>query len=339
MVSSSLGPKARSELGFINAANSGVSAIQLDTKTVAVSAAMTGTSLASVATTPDWMNPLNSTSTSAGAADLSPSPSAVGPAGTPAADLLKTPEGKEKLFVLHSGLNDPENSGANGVKAGLLARGIPEDRILILPNEFPSLKGGIKANLNNFSAFGETNSEESKQAYARMESMIAAKGLDPSKVAVTMIGHSAGGQASFGMAEVDKTQRKMVDQIITLGSPILNNAVDPNVKITSIDSKEDPIVRVTTGPLARLLGRVVLGDAQQRLPDNLDANDRIIEVKNLDHRGYYQDPNTMAMVADIALGRAPQQPLAATGDGKTFTAPGPSEKPPFFKTLASHLFA
>lgn len=263
------------------------------------------------------------------------------PPSTPSSSLLKTTDGKDKVFVLHSGLNDGKNEGANSVRDGLLARGVPADRIIILPNPFgrDAKQGGFRENLKSFGEFGKSNSDSAKMHYSRVEMEMMTRGIDPAKASVTLIGHSAGGQASLGIAEVDKTRQRMVDQVITLGSPILKNAADPKVKITSLDSGTDPIVRLTTGPLSKLIGRRFLPETQQRLPMNLDANDRIIKIPNLDHRGYYQDPNTMAMVADIALGRNPQQALAQTDNPNTFEAPGPSEKPPFFKSLLSHLKA
>jgi hypothetical protein len=263
------------------------------------------------------------------------------PPNTLSSSLLKTPEGKDKVFVLHSGLNDGKNEGANSVREGLLARGVPADRIIILPNPFgrEAKQGGLRENLKSFGEFGKSNSDSAKIHYSRVEMEMMARGLDPARASVTLIGHSAGGQASLGVAEVDKNRQRMVDQVITLGSPILKNAADPKVKITSLDSGTDPIVRLTTGPLSKLIGRRFLPETQQRLPMNLDGNDRIIKIPNLDHRGYYQDPNTMAMVADIALGRNPQQALAQTSQPNTFEAPGPSEKPEFFKSLLSHLKA
>ncbi|MBY0402894.1 MAG: hypothetical protein K2X66_03290, partial [Cyanobacteria bacterium] len=232
-----------------------------------------------------------------------PSTPGVPPGPTAAAasvgDPLKTPEGKDKVYVLHSGLNDPENSGAMGIRAGLLAKGIPDERIVILPNEFPSFKDtkGIRRNLENFGEFGKSDSAQAQKAYEQMQALIAQKGLDPKAVSVTMVSHSGGGQASFGMAEIDKKTNNEIDQIITLGSPILKNNVDPRVKVTSVISPEDPIVRLTTGGLARLLGPALTGGKPKAVADNLDSNDKVIEIPNLEHHAYFRDPGIMNMVA------------------------------------------
>jgi hypothetical protein len=276
----------------------------------------------------------NQTATTPG---TSPGPTA---AAASVGDPLKTPEGKDKVYVLHSGLNDPENSGAMGIRAGLLAKGIPDERIVILPNEFPSFKDtkGIRRNLQNFGEFGKSDSAQAQKAYEQMQALIAQKGLDPNAVSVTMVSHSGGGQASFGMAEIDKKTNNKIDQIITLGSPILTNNVDPRVKVTSVISPEDPIVRLTTGGLARLLGPALTGGKPKAVADNLDSNDKVIEIPNLEHHAYFKDPGIMNMVADIAIGKTPDQLVGKENEAKV-TLPGPTTKPPFLKSIFSSLTA
>jgi pimeloyl-ACP methyl ester carboxylesterase len=273
-----------------------------------------------------------------------------------------SPDGKttrERVYVLHSGMNDPTNTVALRMRQELLGRNIPDERILILSNRYPSFdrEGGTMDNFRQFGRFADPKAKDSGEAYDEMHEAIKARGFDPAKVAVTMIAHSGGGQAALGMAEVDKVKTTpQIERVVTLGSPLARNGADPKVALTHFISDEDPIHYYATSSVAKLAGGFYYGRTPREFPTNLDANDQVVRTTNLDHHGYFTHKPTMDRVADAAVGRPLRTPAAAVlpffagsaafafdgskplqTNAREFNFTGPKEVPTLMGSLMKHI--
>lgn len=266
---------------------------------------------------------------------------------------------RERVYVLHSGMNDPTNTVALRMRQELLGRNIPDERILILSNRYPSFDrdGGTMDNFRQFGRFADPKAKDSGEAYDEMQEAIKARGFDPATVAVTMIAHSGGGQAALGMAEVDKGKTSpQIERVVTLGSPLARNGADPKVALTHFISDEDPIHYYATSSVAKLAGGFYYGRTPREFPTNLDANDQVVRTTNLDHHGYFTHKPTMDRVADAAVGRPLRTPTAAAipffagsaafaldgskplqTNAREFNFTGPKEVPTLMGSLMKHI--
>jgi hypothetical protein len=272
------------------------------------------------------------------------------------------PDGKttrERVYVLHSGMNDPTNTVALRMRQELLERKIPDERILILSNRYPSFdrNGGTVENFRQYGRFADPKAKDSEEAYEEMQAAIKARGFDPTNVSVSMIAHSGGGQAALGIAEVDKGKpTQQIERVTTLGSPLARNGADPNVAMTHFVSDEDPIHYYATSRVARVAGEVYFGRGPREFPNNLDRNDQVVKTTNLDHHGYFTHRPTMDRVFQSAVGQplrtdsaaalsAVAGPAAFAVDGSTplqthakeFNYTGPKEVPTLMGSLMKHL--
>jgi pimeloyl-ACP methyl ester carboxylesterase len=230
------------------------------------------------------------------------------------------------VYVLHSGLGDDSNWGAKLLQKHLLAHGISEDRIIILPTPFPKLEGldrktdwqmfkrivrsiaqanddpnerayrdSFRRNITIYEQTANPHSNIVKKQRAQLHQELAKRGL--SNAPVTWVGYSAGGAVGLGVAALnteDPTYR--IQRVITLGSPVLENHVPENVEVVSVVSRQDRFFRsvLTWDTLAGLNLNV--------FPPKLDSNDHVLIIPNGDHSDLVEQADALEAIIRVLPG-------------------------------------
>ncbi|MBY0402401.1 MAG: alpha/beta hydrolase [Cyanobacteria bacterium] len=218
------------------------------------------------------------------------------PGNTPApvakvADRKAEPKPRQ-IYVLHSGMRDPGNFAAESIKAGLIKRGVPEKDIILMPAIYPDMTvstgAGVKDNLRIFKDSSDPKSKVSDTAFEALQARLKEAGVTPQDK-LHWVGHSAGGQMGLTMAgrleeyrQKNKDNPKIpglsFDSVTTFGSPIATNTAPAAVRIRHYTSPDDLI---QNGSIGGMVGKPV--------PENLDANDRVVSFNKIGHLDWYKD--------------------------------------------------
>lgn len=207
-------------------------------------------------------------------------------AGNPA---LAAAPAKRKIYVLHSGMNDPENCAAYGFRKGLIARGIPARDIIVLDTPYPSFSEGISAVQKNWNIYRdstEPGSKISRDAYAGFERKLKASGVS-SQDEIVWVGHSAGGQMGMTLSKMARDRGTFrFDTLITVGSPIGNNVTPKDVKVRSYISSADKVLMAAN--------QVTMDNVfVEATASNLDGNDKVRSFQGVDHSQWYKDDKVL----------------------------------------------
>lgn len=200
--------------------------------------------------------------------------------------LATEPPARRRVYVLHSGMNDRDNEGANSIRTHLLslrdANGKPlvdEKDIVVLKNEYPHMelvererqeiadrwKGwprwmakvatavqSVVNTVQNFFVYNRMRRPESSMAqasYQNFRQQLADAGVGPNDELVGMA-HSGGGQVMLtldGLASRDKRHGgQHFSSLVLFGCPIGQNHAHPDTRVVSYDSKDDNIVNIAT---------------------------------------------------------------------------------------------
>ncbi len=211
------------------------------------------------------------------------------------------------VYVLHSGLGDDSNWGAKLIQKHLLARGIAEDRIIILQTPFPKLDGlnrksdwemfkrivrsiakadndpnerayrdSFRRNLSIYEQTGDPHSSIVKMQRARLRRELATRGF--ADTPITWVGYSAGGAVGLGVAALNSEDPAYrIRRVVTLGSPVLQNHVSHDVEVISVVSRQDRFFRSV------LTWDTLVGLTLNVFPPNLDGNDRVLLIPQGEH--------------------------------------------------------
>jgi hypothetical protein len=202
------------------------------------------------------------------------------------------------IYVLHSGMRDPENEAATSMKQGLLKRGVPEGDIILMPPVYPEMNTnplslgvgrGVSENLSIYRESSQLDSKVSQKAHQNLLKLLKERGVSPQDK-LHWVGHSAGGQMGLTLSgRLDRDNKNLpntpgfqFDSIITTGSPIATNSAPSEVKIRHYTSESDTIQH------GSLLGGLV----GKPIPDNMDRNDVVRHFNQIGHLDWYKDKDT-----------------------------------------------
>ncbi len=247
------------------------------------------------------------------------------------------PEGRA-VYVLHSGLNDWDDSAARTIRDGLIVRHIPAEDIIIVPNTYPqilpsslqtsdftsrrfytqfqeprvcdSMRSGrfwdecrqilprLKRSLDEYESLSDENSTFSRQEYGRFCEVLQQHGVT-GQDRLVWIGHSAGGQMGLTMAEKAQSDshRYRFEKIVTLGSAVFENDVDPETRVVSYISPDDAII----GHFTRFGG--LFGYEASETPPDLDENDDVHVLPGVEHTAW---PGHVDVLDAIVSDRQPR---------------------------------
>lgn len=222
---------------------------------------------------------------------------------TPSAAVAEAPP--TTFYALHSGLNDPDNSAANRLQQELLSQGVAKEQVIVMDNPYtaftPAISdtnlfywrfaAGYSSNVyNNVSLYYDSASPESEVVQAQAQQLktrLAEKGIRPQDK-VVWIGHSAGGQMGLTLAHLMSQQPDeafRIDRVVTLGSPIHENHAPQQTEIISFVSNDDLVLQASS---------------QWRnihsTPPNLDNNDKVVNLDDVGHAGYYANSAALEQV-------------------------------------------
>ena len=196
------------------------------------------------------------------------------------------PAPRRRVYVLHSGMNDRDNEGANTIRTHLLslrdANGKPlvdEKDIVVLKNEYPHMelveherrdienrwKGwprwmakvatavqSVVNTIQNFFVYNRMRRPESSMAqasYRNFRQQLADAGVGPDDELIGMA-HSGGGQVMLTLdhlASRDKRHnRQHFSSLVLFACPIGQNHAPAETRIVSYDSPADNIVNIAT---------------------------------------------------------------------------------------------
>ena len=228
------------------------------------------------------------------------------PVAGPLAVGAAPPNGGRTVYVLHSGMRDPDNEAALSLKAALKKRGIKDADIVVMPAVYPNMDlsptsrnfgSGVQDNIRIFNQSADKKSDLVKKQYKAYQDALTKAGVKAGDK-IVWVGDSAGGQMGFTLARMAKDNNGFqMDTIITLGSPIAKNEVPPEVKIRHYTSNADQIQH----------GKLLGGQVGKPIPDNLDANDKIRWFRNIGHCDWYKDTDP-AIVDKIISESKPDKP-------------------------------
>lgn len=207
------------------------------------------------------------------------------------ADATTAPKTAEKpprtVYVLHSGMRDPGNEAANGMKKALVDRGVAENDVLLMPpvyHQWGYTLRGVPQNLRVYRESANPESEISKEAYSHFADLLCENGVMPED-RVVWVGHSAGGQMGLTVSKLAADQNFYpIDSVFTLGTPVSSNVAPKEVKIRHMTSVEDTIQHGRIG-----------GYVGKPLPENLDSNDRVVYFKGIGHLDWTRDSDPAVM--------------------------------------------
>ncbi len=129
-------------------------------------------------------------------------------------------------YVLHSGMNDPENEAALNIRKTLVERGIKPESIIVLDNVYPQDNWSRSEGRRIYNESLNVNSNDPKHVLNRQTAQFSRKARERGirrEDNVVGIGHSAGGVMLDGMAfklENDPNAPADIDTVLSLGSPI-----------------------------------------------------------------------------------------------------------------------
>lgn len=260
--------------------------------------------------------------------------------------------GKRRVFVLHSGMNDRDNEGGRTIRRHLLEHGVKPEDIVVLRNEYPHMIltdqerrehtqyyrsyyipsrfiptlirfSEARNTATNFYVYNRMRRPESDTAqasYRNMRAQLEAAGVGTDAELVG-VAHSGGGQVLLTLDNIAAKDRRTNGQhfrsVVMLGSPIGQNHARPETQVHAYDSKDDEIVRIATEEgFRRWTGFAPRNIAPTIVPPNLDDNDRYIHVDGVGHREWFRDRQyTTRFLRDLRLVQPQAQAQAAGAQG------------------------
>lgn len=216
---------------------------------------------------------------------------------------LPKPVPQRTVYVILSGMNDPTNIGANGLRNGLLGRGVSPENILVLPNPNPSLFTSVLANVSQYIAARNPNSAGSLQEFSVYQQALTNQGVDPVKDRIIIIGHSAGGSRAIALSQnAQRTSRFQPNTVVTLGTPLFDRPdfhPPRAVRTLYYTSEGDLVLQNATGNWGRT--RTATGMVATPPAANLDDNDRVLDFPNMGHAQWPQDERVLdSILKEIA---------------------------------------
>lgn len=250
------------------------------------------------------------------------------------------PSAKRRVYVLHSGMNNPNQEAMMKMKEDLIARGIPEADIVIPPTPYPAIIAdkeiensnpqawqlftgglglthglfgkrspigpGLMKNLYVYTMSASPKSKIAQEAYSNLQTALAQKGVEGNNpnTEIVWIGHSAGGQMGLTMAQMAEADGKRYDfhTVITMGSPILSNKAPKHTRIVQYVSEGDRTLQgcCFAGPQ--------LGYHVKEIANGLDSNDKVRDYKGIAHCDWYQNQDIInQVVLDATCQEVPEQ--------------------------------
>ncbi len=233
-----------------------------------------------------------------------------------------------RLIAIHAGFNSGQaNNQALAIRHAMIERGVPPERIIVLPGNYPAFApkpsastrfsgaaqqaessllshGQRKLNeawgwCSNFCRnvrlywnYSKPESDEAGRVYRQLHQSLPQ--IQGKRLRVTYIGYSGGGQAGLTTAGLARNDQHFdLDHVITLGSPVMANPAPAQVRISSYVSDGDTVLNGTD-----YLPYV------QAVPPNMDANDRTVRFgPRVDHGAWLRDravlDSVFAEIADV----------------------------------------
>lgn len=227
--------------------------------------------------------------------------------GRPVSGVAPARAGGRNVYVLHSGMNDPGNVAANGIRQGLLRRGVRPDDIIVMDNPYPSFSQGVSSTVQNwelYKASTDPRSALSQRTYNNLESRLQASGVTAAD-RIVWVGHSAGGQMGLTLSDVAAHRGNYrFDTVITMGTPVSTNVAPRAVRVRQYISPSDGVLFATN--------QVTLDNVRvEAFSSNLDSNDQIRVFSGVTHAQWYRDDLVMDRVMEETNPNArPRQPRA-----------------------------
>jgi pimeloyl-ACP methyl ester carboxylesterase len=207
-----------------------------------------------------------------------------------------------QVYVLHSGMNDPDNTAAISLRQGLLARGVRPEDIIVMPARFPGFGAsvtGMQENWNRYRAATDPNSTFCQQTYQDLQQELLRRNIRPTD-SLTWIGHSAGGQVGLSVCNTAQQSGPFrFRQVITLGTPTAANPAPPEVQVRQYISPSDGVL-VATNQMG------MDGVTAEAYASRLDSNDRVRVFNSVTHGQWHSDPAVLdRIIAETQPERLP----------------------------------
>ena len=237
---------------------------------------------------------------------------------------------KRRIYVLHSGMNDPQNCAALSLRRGLLARGIPLQDIIVMDTPYPSLTESLSSAAKNLRLYQHSthpNSPMVQRSRQQLEEKLQAANVHPNDELI-WVGHSAGGQLGLTMAgSLAQNSPFKMDTVITLGTPVATNHAPRDTKVRQYVSAGDGVLvgvnqmPAGTGPN----GEALTAEAFSTV---LDSNDRVRFFNNIGHSEWHANPAVLDRILKESVPQNDETGRSASEGGGFFARIGG-----FFKKL------
>jgi hypothetical protein len=199
---------------------------------------------------------------------------------------------KRRIYVLHSGMNDPQNQAALSLRRGLLARGVPLQDILVMDTPYPSLTESLSSAARNLRLYQDSTHPDSRMVQGtrrQLEGRLLSANVHPNDELV-WVGHSAGGQLGLTIAgSLPQHSPFKLDSVITLGTPVATNYAPLDTKVRQYVSPGDGVL-VGVNQMPAGIGPNGEALTAEAFSTVLDSNDRVRFFSNIGHSEWHTHP-------------------------------------------------